>query len=272
MSDCTQDKIDMLLRQVQCLDGVKAIGIACGDNVSPIAGESDIDIFVLTETVPNSENRNTVYDSSTEKYENILMNVCEGGNWGTGDVLLIDGIETMLMYFDVMSTRKYISEILEGKHLDSVNGFYPIGRCSTICNMQVIHDENKVLDSIKQQLKTYPVALMRTMLRYHMERVYDREGFSRAVLRKDVLYYHQVLEHAMDHFLQVLFALNKTYFPSRKRMKQYLDSFALKPEDCYERICEVIRFGSNTEDVVLSVRLWTELVAEIRKLVEEVGN
>jgi hypothetical protein len=42
------------------------------------------------------------------------FNVFEGGHWGTGDFLLINGIETWLMYFTVSETLTDIESILNG--------------------------------------------------------------------------------------------------------------------------------------------------------------
>jgi hypothetical protein len=192
------------------------------------------------------EERKAVYDKYNTLYDECIMNVCEGGDWGTGDIFIIDGVETMLMYFRTDETLEYINDVLEGKHLDSVKRFYPIGRCATLKDINVIYDESGALCAIKEKLLVYPDKLKEKMINFHLGRTKDEEGFGRSLLRKDVLFYHQVLEHAIDHYLQMLFAVNKTYFPSRKRTKQYIDSFELKPKDCYKRLLEVIRLGSTS--------------------------
>lgn len=105
--------------------------------------------------------------------------------------------------------------------------------------------------------------LKKKMLDFHMKRVKDEEDFGRALSRKDVLFYHQVLEAAIDHYLQALYAVNSTFFPSRKRTNQYIDSFKLKPENCYERLLEVIRFG-NPDDIEKSHHEWCKLVDDLQ--------
>jgi hypothetical protein len=73
-----------------------------------------------------------------------------------------------------------------------------------------------------------------------------------------------VIETALDHYLQALYAANKIYFPSRKRTKQYIDSFIIKPDKCYERLLEVISLGSNPEDIKRSYSKWCELVNDLK--------
>ncbi len=103
-------------------------------------------------------------------------------------------------------------------------------------------------------------------MRFHLGRTIDEEDFGRAVLRKDVLFYHQVLENAIDHYLQALYAVNETFFPSRKRTNKYIDSFKLKPENCYERLLNVVRLGSSPEGIEKSYTEWCSLVSDLESI------
>ena len=50
----------------------------------------------------------------------------------------------------------------------------------------------------------------------------------------------QVLENSLDHLLQALYALNHTYFPSRKRIEVYIQMFENKPGNCYDRLLRIL--------------------------------
>lgn len=264
--DSIKDKIQRLLDNVANLEVIRAIGQTGDINLIPKPGEGDIDIFVFGDKVPAYEERKVVYDNNSSLFEECYMNVCEGGVWGTGDVFIIDGVETMLMYFSTNETLKYINEILDGKHLNRDDGFYPIGRCATLKTINVIYDEVKTLEGIKEKLSTYPDKLRKEMINFHIGRINNEEDFGRALLRKDVLFYHQVFEDSLDHYLQGLYAVNKTYYPSRKRTKQYIDSFQIKPENCYERLLKVIRLGGAPEDIEKSYSEWCELVNDLKDI------
>jgi hypothetical protein len=259
-----KEKITKLLEEVSQIEEIRSIGQTGDINFIPKAGESDIDIFVLGDTVPSYETRKAVYDKNSSLFEECRMQVCEGGVWGTGDIFMIDGVETMLMYFSTDETLKYVNDILDGKHLDSTRGFYPVGRCATLKSINIIFDESQVLDSLKKILLIYPDNLKEEMINFHIKKINDKGDFGRAILRKDVLFYHQVLEVSIDHYLQILYAINKTYYPSRKRTKQYIDSFKLKPENCYERLLDVIKLGSSAEDIETSYDLWCSLVNDLK--------
>lgn len=88
---------------------------------------------------------------------------------------------------------------------------------------------------------------------YHVANILDEEDLGRVVLRKEVLFFHQVLEDAIDHLLQALFAMNYTYFPSRKRSEQYIKEFKNKPIDCYQRICGIIENSISDKTIKAAV-------------------
>lgn len=184
MKNSVLDKVNGLLDGVSKIKSVKAIG-RTGDRNEPVKpGETDIDIFVLGDEVPGYDERKTLYDSMRLLFEECSMSVCEGGNWGTGDIFIIDGVETMLMYFRIDETEGYLNEVLAGKYPDCEKGFYPIGRCATFYGINVIYDEEKVLCNIKDKLSVYPEELRRRMVRHHLSHTFDEESFGRAIVRQ----------------------------------------------------------------------------------------
>jgi len=101
---------------------------------------------------------------------------------------------------------------------------------------------------------------------YHLDELEDTEDLQRAVARKDVLFYHFAMDIAIDHFLQALFAINRTYFPSRKRTLDFIEIFNIKPERCNEKLLEVIKLGSFSEGINQSFTIWSNMVNELKKL------
>ena len=77
-----------------------------------------------------------------------------------------------------------------------------------------------------------------------------------------MLFYHQVVEEFLDHFLQALYAKNRRYFPSRKRTESAIAAVELKPQNCYERLLKVVNLGSNENTI-------DESVEELKKIYEE---
>lgn len=53
----------------------------------------------------------------------------------------------------------------------------------------------------------------------------DEEDLDRAELCHEALFYHQVLEELLDHFLQLLYAKNNCYFPQPKALRRIYRPF-----------------------------------------------
>lgn len=259
--------IDELISNISEINEVQAIGISGGKMQLPQVGEGDIDIFIYCDTIPCIEKRQNVINKSGDWVQESKVNVFEGGHWGKGDFILVNGVETWLMYFTVDETLTDISSILNGEYPDKLdNYYYPIGRCAMLKNINVLYDKSNFLHDLKKRLSVYPEELSEIFLRHHLDELEDTEDLQRAVTRKDVLFYHFALDIAIDHFLQALFALNKTYFPSRKRTLYFISAFNIKPEQCEERILEVISSGGFSEGISKSYELLSEMVSELKKL------
>lgn len=171
------------------------------------------------------------------------------------------------MYFTVSETFINVESILNGEYTDKLdNYYYPTGRCAMLKNIIVLYDKSNFLDDMKKALSNYPYKLRKKLIQYHLDELDDTEDLQRAVVRKDVLFYHFAMDIAIDHFLQALFAINETYFPSRKRTLNFIENFNIKPERCNEKLLEVIKLGSNSESINKSFAIWRNMVNELKKL------
>lgn len=263
----TEEIIDLLVNRISTMREVQSIGISGNKTPLPKAGEGDIDIFIYCDEIPEFEKRKTILNELGDLLQNNTINIFEGGHWGIGDFALINSVETWFMYFTENETLDDVESILNGDYPDKLdNYYYPIGRCAMLKNINVLYDKNDFLYSLKKRLSQYPDKLAKILTQYHLEELEDTEDLERAVMRKDVLFYHFALDIAIDHFLQALFAMNKTYFPSRKRTLDFIQDFSIKPERCSERLLEVVRLGSCSENMNQSHVLWSNMVNELQKI------
>ena len=99
--------------------------------------------------------------------------------------------------------------------------------------------------------------------------ILDEEDLSRAELRREVLFYHQVGEEFLNFFLQALYALNHCYFPSRKRTEMAIMNFSKKPINCYERLMNVVKYASDENKIEQSVVVIRSLTKELKELLEK---
>lgn len=260
----TEKIIDTLIDNISAISEVQAIGISGSKAPLPKAGEGDIDIFIYCNEMPYLEKRQAIINQMGDQIQEGKINIFEGGHFGVGDFMLINGVETWLMYFTVSETLTDVEAILKGEYPDKLdNYYYPVGRCAMFRNINVLYDKNGFLHDLKERLSEYPDELSGMLTEYHMDELEDTEDLERAVMRKDVLFYHFAMDLAIDHFLQALFAINKTYFPSRKRTLDFIENFTVKPEKCSERLLEVVRLGGFKEGIHESFMLWSNLVRDL---------
>jgi hypothetical protein len=261
------DVLKDILKELAGIENVVAIGRTNDPAMEIRPGESDIDVFVYCDIIPSEGVRSKIY----EHYVNAGLSECQinaisSGLWGIADKYILAGVETWIMYFSASETLDEVEEILAGHRLDKEGEFYPIGRLATLKNIHVCHDERGYLQSIKNRLKEYPKSLAKAMIAHHRSLLNDEEDFGSAVRRKDVFFYHAVIDDALNHFLQCLFALNNTFFPSRKRSESFLKRFESKPERCYERIVEILSLGTNPDTLNESYSAWVGLAEDLKKL------
>ena len=157
-------------------------------------------------------------------------------------------------------------EILAGKHLEKEGNFYPIGRLASIETINVLWEKNNAWTNIVNKVRTYPQDLFDKWYSSEVRKMIDEEDLGRAKLRHEVLFYHQVVEEFLDHFLQALYAKNRRYFPSRKRTESAIATFELKPLNCYERLLKIVNLGSNENTIDDSIEELRKLCKELEEL------
>lgn len=263
----TGEIVRLLLDNISTIEEVQSIGISGSKTSFPRTGEGDIDVFIYCDNIPGFEKRNSIINQLGNLLQESKVNILEGGHWGVGDFVLINGVETWLMYFIKKETISDVESILNGDYPDKLdNYYYPIGRCAMLKDISILCDKDSFLSSLKERLSEYPNNLAEKLIRYHLNELEDSEDLERAVSRKDVLFYHFAIDIAIDHFLQALFAINKTYFPSRKRTINFIRRFNIKPERCEEQLLDVVRLGACAESINQSYKIWINMVSTLKNL------
>ena len=152
-----------------------------------------------------------------------------------------------------------LEEVLACKHLEKDGRFYPVGRLASIESLNVLWEKDGAWTKIISLVKKHPSEFFKAWYNNEESRIIDEEDLGRSELRHEVLFFHQVVEEFLDHFLQALYALNNQYFPSRKRTEKSVEGFKLKPENCTTRLESIVILAASEETI-------PQAVAEIRKI------
>ena len=263
MSNILSESFPLLMRSVSEITEVSSIGKSGGSEL-PVNDESDIDVFVFCNKIPEIKTRQAAITKLGNTISKVEYSDFTGRFWGTIDFIYIGNTNICLMYFTESYMNDEIESVLNGTRLDKESGiFYPTGRCATMLSMYVIFDKSGYIAGMKERLSVYPNDLSKKTFEHHIKNANDAESFESAVLKADVLFYHEVAEKAIDHYLQALFALNKCFFPSRKRSIKFIDSFEIKPPDCAKRLLQLVYFGAKQETLPQSYAVWSSLYQEL---------
>lgn len=264
------EQVRYLWDAIDRMDGVAAFGYTGDERLDLRENGSDIDAFVFARSIPPPAIRADRYRAALGNAIEILdSEAIAGGPWGHADRLVVGGTELWLMYFRTDETLHDLEETLAGRRLDREGEFFPTGRLAALRNLNAVKDDG-FLKRIRERLGVYPGMLREKMVSHHLPLAYDEEDFASALRRTDVWFYHTVLDNALEHFLQALYAVNETYFPSRKRNESYLAAFPKKPVLTVERITEAIRFGASEATLEMSKDVWVGLVRDLEKIVSDV--
>ncbi|MBE0600563.1 MAG: DUF4037 domain-containing protein, partial [Firmicutes bacterium] len=225
--------------------------------------------FIYCTALPTPAQRGAVLQGLPDGVRDGRVRVFDGKRWGSGDFALLNGVETWLMYFTVEDAMAEVDAVLSGKQPDKLdNYYYPVGRLGMLSNITVLFDRSGFLGGLKQRLAHYPPELAQMLTDHHLNALTDTEDLERAAARQDVLFYHFALDLALDHWLQALFAMNHTYFPSRKRTLQYTQGFTRKPARLEQRLTQLLALGGAGDTVPASYAILQSLIAELSALAQ----
>jgi hypothetical protein len=260
-----KEKIENLVSAIASNQTVTAVGLS--SNPLPQTGaDGDIDLFVYCSQIPEVETRAGLYPASLIENGSLKKRVMLSKHWGDVDFISIDGIDTWIMYFTESEVTQDTLSIMEGSQFNRQNGYYPTGRLAMFKNMQILFEREPFLTNIQKELVVYPPKLKTAILAYAVSGMGDDEDLLRAVNRHDVLFFHVVIDAAIDNLLQLLYAMNEVLFPSRKRVEQITGTFKLAPSSLYERLCEIIRLGADADTLHAAYEKYSLLRDEARGL------
>lgn len=138
-------------------------------------------------------------------------------------------------------------------------------------SMKIVDDPHGILARWKAAVATYPEALRQSILgRFMPEAAFWPENFHyrTAVQRADVVYTSAIVQQVLHALIQVLFALNRVYFPGEKRLAYAMQRLPVQPSGFAHRVQELLAPSSvDVAGLEKQRRALADLVAEMRALV-----
>jgi hypothetical protein len=157
----------------------------------------------------------------------------------------IDGIwPRKIVQVDADLDKWFAGEV---KPIDMVWTIWGYHLLPDIANQAVIEDPDGIIQRWKERLAHYPPALKKAILEKHGGSLrYWRHDYHYAnkVTRGDVVFLAGLSARLVHDMMQVLFALNETYFIGDGQNLKFAETFPIQPENFATRVGEALYPGT----------------------------
>lgn len=140
-----------------------------------------------------------------------------------------------------------------------------------IHNQQIVEDPDGIILGWKARLQEYPVKLKKSIIEKHMGCLRHWHGdyhYLSKVKRKDFVFLSGISSKIIHDIIQVLFALNDTYYCGDGNNADYIRKFKYKPLNFEERIKSVL-YPQPSEDIFMKQReVLIGLIDEVEELLK----
>lgn len=176
--------------------------------------------------------------------------VTELGGWGKwvngGAWLLIKGQRMDFIYRNIDFVSTIIDECNGGEmQFDYFQqppyGFHSYIYCAETQQCKILYDPQQAIASLKSKVSRFSALLKSNIINgfmWHAE--FSLEVAKKSVNTGDVYFVTGCLTRIASSLVQVLYALNETYFISDKRLERDVEQFSLKPQNFTMRLGHIL--------------------------------
>lgn len=149
----------------------------------------------------------------------------------------------------------------------AVMGFFGHVALADVHTMRVVEDPLGTLARWKADVAVYPEALRRALIgRFLSDATFwpGNPHYASAVEREDVIYASAIVQQVVHAVIQVVFALNRAYFPGEKMLEERVETLPIRPADFAARLRGLL---TGADGIRAQHRELGALVAETARLV-----
>lgn len=275
---------DLLVRELLPLVRpwcIGSYGIALGGSYAKRTSDalSDVDVYLFAHQIVPGAQR-------TEQVLKTLGATSEPASWGSEDPFIQGGtdfsykgrrVECWLRSTEQVGST--LAACIQGEIRReyvawTVVGFFNYVALADVHAMRIVEDRQGVLRLWKEQVSVYPEALRQAILRRFMPEAAfwpDNFHYRSAIERVDLIYTSAIVQQVLHALVQVLFALNREYFPGEKKLAHALNKLPMQPEAFTPRLQSLLSPGGNpgVARVREQQRELAALVADVEQLANE---
>lgn len=254
-------------------------GIALGGSYAKGNSDalSDVDVYLFAHQVlPGLHRRNLLLEALGETSEAV--------SWGNDDPFTQGGTDFWYQGQPVECWLRHTQQVentikackqgqIRREHVVwAVMGFFNYVVLADVHTMRIVEDPHRVLARWKEDVRMYPETLRQAILqRFLREAAFWPENlhYRSAIERADIIYTTAIVQQVLHALIQVLFALNREYFPGEKNLAAALERLPIQPEAFPQRLQALLCMGSDPSAARLreQSQMLGTLVTDVEQLV-----
>jgi predicted nucleotidyltransferase len=200
--------------------------------------------------------------------------VTDLGGWGTwvngGAWLTIGGQRVDFLYRNLDFVSSTIDDCNRGIILSDywqqpAYGFHSFMYCTETAICRPLYDPDQAIERLKAKVVQYSPHLKQAIIKNFLWSArFTLDNTSKPASRGEVYIVTGCLARAIHCLVQVLYAINETYYLSEKKLEADLDSFSIRPNNFRERIYTLLGTTGTTnaqlqESLAKTEALYNEL-------------
>ncbi|GCE08880.1 hypothetical protein KDAU_62090 [Dictyobacter aurantiacus] len=274
--------INVIVERVKHIKGVKAIvlGGSYASNTQRPDSDIDIGLYYGSDQLLDIKAVRAVAQELNDFPDPTVTALGGWGTWVNGGAwLTIQGQRVDFLYRDLNFVTTTIDDCLHGKVISDywqqpAYGFHNFMYCTETAICKPLYDPEYIIETLKTRINPYPLLLQKAIIKNFLWSVrFTLENMYKPAKRGEVYMVVGGLARAVHCLVQVLYALNKVYYLSEKRLAADVAAFAIKPDNFVECITVLLgKIGTTGEQLQASIAAVEELYAQVDQLGSDVLN
>jgi len=268
--------LQRLVDNLKAVHGLRAIVLGGSYASGSARPDSDIDIgLYYDENRPLDIGQIRSIAASLNDIPN--PTVTDIGGWGTwvngGAWLTIGGQRVDFLYRNIDFVSSTIDDCNAGNLRSDywqqpAYGFHSFMYCTETAICQPLSDPDQVIERLKAKVAHYSPHLKQAIIKNFLWSArFTLDNISKPALRGEVYLVTGGLARTIHCLVQVLYAMNETYYLSEKKLAADLNSFSVRPDNFLERISTLLgATGTTSVQLQVSLTRTEELYNEIATL------
>jgi predicted nucleotidyltransferase len=272
--------IQSIVEELKKIPNITAIVIGGSYANGTNRPDSDIDLgLYYKEASPFSVDKIKSLANKLNDFPDPL--VSDFGGWGKwvngGTWLTIKGQRVDFIYRNLDFVEKIINYCIEGTiksdyYQEPPQGFHSYIYLAEIASNKILYEPENIITLLKNKIKTYPPKLKNKIINAFL---WDCEfTLSRAqkfAERNEIHLVVSSFSRINHNLIQVLYALNETYFFSVKKTYKDFPLFNKTPKDFLQKVEQVLgNIGNTNEQLKKSLQVFNNLIEECKQLTKDI--